>query len=77
MRLRKDLKEKKTYIPKEKKQEKVMCKDCAHAFDFCEKDYKGDFFLCHCKMKNEKDRWICEFLDTPKICNNFNNKRIE
>lgn len=62
--------------PKVVKPEKVICKNCEHSYDYCEKDYKGDFFLCHCRMKNEKDRWICEFIDTPKFCDNFKKKDL-
>lgn len=24
------------------------CRDCSHAYDYHEVDYKGDFFLCKC-----------------------------
>lgn len=39
------------------------CRDCVHATDFHEKNYKGEFFLCKCKYSNRSrflDRDTCE-----------------
>ena len=27
------------------------CRDCQHATDYHEKNYKGEFFLCKCKFQ--------------------------
>lgn len=27
---------------------KYHCRDCKHSYDWHEKDYKGEFFLCRC-----------------------------
>lgn len=29
-------------------QEQLHCEDCELAYDYHEKDYKGEFFLCKC-----------------------------
>lgn len=45
------------------------CRDCIHATDFHEKDYKGEFFLCKCKYSKRS-----RFLERD-TCSNYIAKR--
>lgn len=44
------------------------CKDCIHATDFHEKNWKGEFFLCKCPFF----KWS-KFLNRD-YCNNFKHR---
>ena len=54
--------------PRQGKQEKHCCRDCAHSFDYHELTaYEPRVpFLCRCPF----NQWS-QFLDTPQFCNNF------
>lgn len=44
-------------------QSKYHCRDCRHSYDWHEKDWKGDVFMCRCKFSQWSkflNRDICE-----------------
>lgn len=47
------------------------CRQCQHSYDWHEKDWKGELFMCRCKH-DEKSKFgkFCKFLSDPQ-CANF------
>lgn len=45
------------------------CRDCEHSYDWHEKDWKGDLFMCRCKFS----QWN-KFLNRD-VCNKFELKK--
>ena len=52
-------------MAKKKEGEKNRCRDCIHARDYHERNYKGEFFLCKCDYQSRS-----MFLNID-CCNNF------
>lgn len=48
---------------------KYTCRDCAHSFNYHEKDIYGNFFMCKCKFHE----WS-KFLN-HSYCENFDKKK--
>nr|DAT92790.1 MAG TPA: RUBREDOXIN TRANSPORT, RUBREDOXIN, GUILLARDIA THETA [Caudoviricetes sp.] len=44
---------------------KYQCRHCQHSYDWHEKNWRGEFFMCRCKFSE----W-CKFLSTPQ-CEHF------
>lgn len=44
---------------------KHHCRECKYSYDFHEKDYKGDFFMCRCRLSK-----YTKLLDSY-CCNKF------
>lgn len=51
--------------------ENVHCQDCAHSYDYHEKNYKGEFFMCKCPFFK-----VSKFLRSD-ICEQFKPKEDE
>lgn len=48
----------------------LFCRDCQHAYDFHDKNYKGDYILCRCPFF----KWS-KFLNKD-YCEKFKNKNV-
>lgn len=60
--------------PKKKEQPKYKCRDCGHSYDWHEKNYKGEPFLCRCPFY--KGGKFCRFLSDPQ-CGNFIKREVK
>ncbi|OUN75122.1 hypothetical protein B5G09_12975 [Alistipes sp. An54] len=47
---------------------KHQCRDCTHSYDWHEKDWKGDLFMCKCPFHTEGK--YSKFLSDPQ-CEHF------
>nr|DAN17474.1 MAG TPA: hypothetical protein [Caudoviricetes sp.] len=53
---------------RKKEQPQFQCRDCAHSYDWCEKNYKGEPFMCRCPFYT--DGKYLRFLSDPQ-CEHF------
>lgn len=51
---------------------KYTCRDCSNSYDWHEKNWRGELFMCRCKHYTEGK--YCKFL-SDKQCANFNKRK--
>lgn len=56
-------------MAKKKELPTLFCRDCKHSYDYHEKNYKGEFFLCKCPFFK-----YSRFLNKD-YCNEFKRKQ--
>lgn len=59
--------------PKKTEQPKFQCRDCWHSYDWHEKNWKGELFMCRCPYHNEGK--YCKFLSDPQ-CEHFIKREV-
>ena len=59
--------------PKKTEQPKFQCRDCGHSYDWHEKNWKGELFMCRCPYHNEGK--FCKFLSDPQ-CEHFIKREV-
>ena len=53
---------------KQREQPKYQCRHCRHSYDWHEKNWRGELFMCRCKFYKEGK--YCRFLSDPQ-CEHF------
>lgn len=63
-------------MAKNKEEIKHYCRECAHARDFHEKNWKGEWFLCKCKFQHRSMFVNLECCANFKKRSNYEERRI-